>query len=228
MRLFLIFLFAFLALWLLNANDSRAQTNFNLHVGIANPTGDFANDDPYADYSGGAAPGFNLGGQVIYKPKRAALGFFAGVDLMYNTLQKDFRDKIKNSFQQNGFYGSSHRFYKYYNIPVSVGLHYQYKANEHVSLLFNGGVAANFLEISNWEIEFAGSEIKTIFYSASSIGFKAGAGVLLKNKFSLKVDYLNLGKCEVEGKIFVPDEYPVGIIENIKTTTFNFTMGAWF
>jgi len=184
-----------------SANYAYAQHHVNVHTGVSLPMGDFANDDINNEGAAGAATGFNLGGQYSYQFADFGLGVFAGIDINYNPLTKKYRDKIFEYYQSEGLYGTEQDFYEYLNVPTTMGLHYYLKANESFGLLFNGGMAINLLQMTNYEVKYQNYTITTYFDPAYSIGYKLGGGIIIREKFTLMVDYLNLGTIDIEGEI---------------------------
>ncbi len=208
--------------------SASAQSNFNIQLGAAYPLADFGNDDINEEDAAGAGLGFTLGGQYTYRFSEAGLGIFAGIDINYNPLKKDARDVIIDYYESNGLYGADQNFYEYVNIPISIGVHYNYNANEKFGLLFNGGLVLNIFKMTKYEVEYQNFTITTKFDPTTAVGFKVGAGILLNQKFTIKIDYLGLGKNDIEGEITAPGEEPEKVDGEAKVSLLNLSFGYRF
>ena len=178
-------------------SNAFSQGNFSFHFGPSFPMSDFADDDMNDDDAGCAGVGLGLGLQYVHPLTESGLGLFFGGDLHYNGLKKDVKDDIEDMLPDN----ADITYYKYFNIPISAGLNYTFQADEDVSIIGNIGLTANFLNITDFVIEVDNEEITAEFDLANSIGFKIGGGILLKNKTSIEINYLGLGKHDIEGRM---------------------------
>ena len=181
-------------------SETFAQNNFNVHVGVANPLGDFASEDIDSDKSGWAATGFNIGLKYTYQLSDNGLGLFAGLDFNSNGITKDFKRTVEEAFEDIGLLGAEYTFLKYYNIPISAGLNYTYGANEKVDLFANAGIVLNLLNISDFVIEGSGLKVTSIYDPASAFGFRVGGGILINKKVSVAVDYFGIGSHSINVK----------------------------
>jgi opacity protein-like surface antigen len=93
------------------------------------------------------------------------------------------------------------KYYKYINVPITAGLNYSYQADDKIGVFANGGLALNFLKITDMELKANGQTVTLKMDLANHIGYKIGGGILINKKTSISVDYFGLGKHDLEGKV---------------------------
>lgn len=196
-----IFTLVSLFLFISTTGEMFSQAYVSLHVGPSFPISDFASDNLNDEDAGGAAVGINVGLQYTYQLSESGLGLFGGIDFLYNGLQKDLKDEVKEMFEYLGIYNPDIKFYKYINIPISVGLNYTYQANDKLGLFANAGLAVDFLKITNMELRANGQKVITEMDLATSIGLKAGGGILIKNKAYISFHYYGFAKHNIKGEV---------------------------
>lgn len=175
------------------------QGNVSIHFGPSFPVLDFASNED-SEYGGGAAVGLNIGLQYIYPLSESGLGLFGGIDFNYNGLKKDIKDDVKELYESLGIYSNDYKFFKYINVPITAGLNYNYQADDKIGVFANAGLALNFLKITDMEIVVDGQTVTAEVDLANNIGFKIGGGILINQKISISIDYLGLGKHDIEGR----------------------------
>ncbi len=176
-----------------------SQGNVSIHFGPSFPVLDFASNE-VSEYGGGAAVGLNIGLQYIYPLSESGLGLFGGIDFNYNGLKKDIKDDVKELYESLGIYSNDYKFFKYINVPITAGLNYTYQADDKIGVFANAGLALNFLKITDMEIVVDGQTVTAEVDLANNIGFKIGGGILINQKISISIDYLGLGKHDIEGR----------------------------
>lgn len=186
---------------------THSQSNFSIHLGPSFPVSDLASDDADDEDAGGAAVGLNVGVQYIYPITEFGLGIFGGIDFNYNGIKKDVKDDILELYESIGIYNPDIKYFKYINVPVTAGLNYTYQADDKIGVFANAGLAINLLKITDMELKVDGLTITTELNMAFSVGFKVGGGVLIGQKFSVSVDYLGLGKHDIEGEVKAGGSY---------------------
>jgi hypothetical protein len=172
-----------------------SQSSFDVHVGAAIPLSDISTTKII--YMGGeiteednAVTGINMGLKYNYQITVSGFGAFAGIDFLYNGINKDYKELMKTNNSHFGI--EKPKFHAFYNIPLSFGGFYKYSAHEKFAFYANGGMAINFLKISD-----RGNEYYTIKTDLSnSIGFIVGTGIVFKERFSFQINYFGLGKHE--------------------------------
>jgi len=214
-------------LFLFASAQTFAQSSFDVKVGIASPMSDFGSEDQDNEEAGGAATGFNIGLKYTYQLSDNGIGLFAGLDFNYNGLKKDVRDDFEEEFENIGIMNAEYKFYRFINVPFSGGLNYTYVANDQVALFANAGVTANMLKVTDFEIAFSGVDVTSEYDLSSSIGFRAGAGVLFNDQISVAIDYYGLGTHDLNGSVSadgVPSEDIEGdLTVNILTIRVGYT-----
>lgn len=181
--------------------NTYSQRNIFFHFGPSIPVLDFGSDDLDNEDAGGAAIGLNIGLQYIYPLAESGFGIFTGIDFNYNGIKKDVKHDIEELYEDMGIINAEIRYYKYINVPITAGLNYSYQADEKIGVFANAGLALNFLKITDMELKANGQTVTTKMDLASSLGFKVGGGILINKKTSVSVDYLGLGKHDIEGKV---------------------------
>ncbi|HLF63330.1 MAG TPA: outer membrane beta-barrel protein [Saprospiraceae bacterium] len=184
----------FVSLILLNTH-SFSQGTFSGHIGPAIPLGAFADDFDF-DTDGAAGLGLGVGVQYVYPLTENSIGLFGGIDIIFNGLNKDIRNEFKDDNP-----GSTFTFSKYFNIPVSAGVHYTYALNEDLAIYGKLGPTASFLKITKFKWEEPGDAdyIETYKFSVTA-GVLFGAGVILNDQIEIGLSVMGLGKHNLEGE----------------------------
>ncbi len=187
-----------------------SQRSISVHVGPSFPLSDFGlskmideDSEEVITNAGGAAIGLNGGLQYVYTFSKIGLGVFGGVDLNYNGLQKSSRRDFERIFEEDGIDDIKIEYYKYVNVPLTVGLNYIYEGDGMIGVFANAGVALNLLKMTNMKFssEIEEEALKVKMDLASNLGFKAGAGILFAKKYFVSIDYFGLGKHEIDVEI---------------------------
>lgn len=193
-------LFSMVSIFMLfMTSGSLAQGGFNFHFGPSIPLSDFSNDDLDDEDAGGAGIGFTAGFEYLHSLNESGLGMFIGFDGSYNPLTKSIRDDIEKLYKDMGLSNAEITFWRYINLPLSAGLSYTIQSSGNATAFFRGGLVANFLKTTNFEVKVDGEEIITEFDWGSSIGFKIGGGVLINEKMTIALDYYGLGEHDISG-----------------------------
>jgi hypothetical protein len=216
----------FLAILLLTAvNDTFSQSRYNFHIGPAFPVSKIdmytLNVSDYYTVSASARTGINIGFQYAYQFPNRGIGIFAGLDFVYNDVIKEFKDSVE--YYLTYYSLKSFEFPKYYNIPISAGLEYIYGINEKLSLFCNLGMTYNFFKVTDYTWDDTWGDLVYEADWANNIGFKTAIGILYKQKASISIDFLGLGKHEVDVKMVsggtVEDEFIAEAKVNMLTLT---------
>jgi len=204
-----------------------SQGKVFIHLGPSIPVSDFASDDLDDEDAGGAAVGLNIGLQYIYPLSESGIGIFGGIDFNYNGLKNDVKNDVEEIYESLGITNADIKYYKYINVPVTVGLNYTFNADDKFGVFANAGLALNFLKITDMEVKTNGQTVTTEMDLANSIGFKMGGGILINQKIFLSIDYLGLGKSDIEGKVMATG-YSEDIDGEGKVDLLNLTLGIKF
>lgn len=206
-------LFLFMGLFLINVLTLNAQSENEFQFGLALPQGDFADDDyENAIYkgSGVASTGLYLGYKLLLPISDSDLlygTFKAGI--IYNDLQKDFKDEIEESFDDNDYDLNEIKFTKYLNIPIMGGLHIQSDFDGDFQIFGEGGIGFNILKLTkeyiNYEIESNNNTIEiestTTFSTSIKLGYNFGCGIIIGDEYTISLNIMNLGAHKVEYKL---------------------------
>jgi len=172
--------------------DVHSQSSFRLQFGTAIPISKFGlyqineyKSDPKIGLSGGTS--------YTYYLNKSNLGFFVGLDFLYNGLNNDYKKEVEKWDAQFG--AAPPVFHAYYNMPISTGLRYNLFVDNVIRLTLNLGVTYNFLRITDLETEFYESYTDL----SNSFGFKTGISAFFQERFYMDIDFLGLGKHNVTG-----------------------------
>lgn len=207
---------------------SFGQTDFSIHFGGLKPTGHYGyenNEDclalysKYSDYAG-TGLGLNAGAKLRFSiPKIEGLGIIGSFDIFYNGLNKENKELFEDAYEDT--YPIEDKFYdirtksnypNIINLPIMLGVNYQYGLNENISLWAECAFGLNYRIITShkyemsykWDYEshYYGNADFThsISYKLSynfknnvTFGRQIGFGVMFAQRFSLGLHYYNLG-----------------------------------
>lgn len=157
---------------------------------------------------GYATLGFGLGFDVTVKLPVKGLGVFGGLDFFYNLTSSyiyDAYDALGKTYV--GLLAEYKYSLPYFmNIPILFGLNYQYNFNHIVGIFGEAAIGPNFRVIADGEetFKYIGAVDDNYTYSyntATTLGFKIGAGVMMWDRMSIVLDYYSLGSAKIEGTI---------------------------
>lgn len=234
---------------ILGMNKSNAQTDFSIHFGFVSPQGTYS--DSYAQQEivawwtdterAGAGFGVNFGAKFSYGISSAkGLGVIATADVLFNSANKDVKswlqDWEKELLEQEGIEDISITSPKYINIPIMIGLNYEYQLGSSGIKLFgevegglNLGIITDFKGIAKVnDVDDQGEENLYYKYEPNtSFAFQIGAGIMFSEKYSLGIHYYNLGSQKIKGEIIEEEIYDGDIDvdkENFSGATINPSM----
>ena len=199
-----------------------AQTNVYLNLSGALPTGDFADGDEDdwglmgEDNEGGAGFGFNVGLKFNIATGVKGLRAMITLDGIYNGLNSDLRDAFEDVIEAGEDRYDEFEFTtpKYINIPVMGGVNYTYNFNNKFGIYGEAGLGANLRLITKMEsyIETSYQKATTTFqYDPKfSLAYQLGAGIELSNRFTIRINFYDLGDPKVKGKISEKVKYTGG------------------
>ncbi len=200
-------------------NSDSKKVEYSIYLGASTPLGSFGqapaighpadffhtkvawNDD--ITYGEADCVGANIGVKAKYNiPGVKGLGIMATADMFLNTTF-EFKIKEDNSSDDiinNEFYSA------HINIPVMLGANYDYAINDKVSIWGEAAVGANLRIITKEGTTMRAEYLDNIeltfmnkYDNCFTLGFQAGAGVKLKDKYSIGVHYYNLGTKSITG-----------------------------
>ena len=190
---------ASLVLFAVSITCSYSQSSINIHIGPSIPVSNFS----LYGIGFGSNPtimstpkiGIATGIKYVYTFPDRRIGFFMGLDFLYNKPNNEYIDSIKSMVDSYGY--DILELPKYYNIPISLGFNYQYPIIEKLSINFDLGISMNFLKITDMAVE---NWPRSSSDWANSIGAKIGAGLIFKDIFLFQLNYFALGNHEVTTK----------------------------
>lgn len=130
---------------------------------------------------------------------KSDIGLFGGIDVFYNRLQGNVKDRIETEYNVANLDDRRVRFPSYLNFPISGGINYETSINDNISLFANMGVTVNFFKITDLVIGEGGYDTERIYFIPQKVGYKLGCGLLIKNRTSISINYLALGEHHGEG-----------------------------
>lgn len=177
----------------------NAQPINEFQIGLASPQGDFADDDEddaIFDGSGVASTGFYLGYKYLSPLKTDGLFWTLNAGVMYNDLQSDFKEDWEDYYDDYDY--DDYSLPKYINIPIFAGLQYEKPLSDNLKLYGELGAGLNILKLTNTSESYDDYEFTMTFNPSISIGYKIGAGIILQDKYTISLNYLNLGSHKVK------------------------------
>lgn len=197
----------------------NAQTTLTLKLGGAFPMGDFG--DATVDRSdidrwglidrtkkGGAGTGIAFGAEWKMPISSVqGLGVTVALDAIYNGLNSDINDAFSEGEENAEYDEFSLTAPRYFNVPLTVGLLYQYELTNNLSLFADAGVGANLRLITPFSVhgeyrddgERYEYDEKYSYDPTASLAFRLGAGITINNKYTITVEYYSLGAAKVKG-----------------------------
>lgn len=174
------------------------QENFQFHMGFGFPKSELADSDEdnwIDEGSGHAATGFNIGFKLFKPLSVEHLNFILSADIFYNDLNSDAKDE----FDSNNW---EYVIPKYLNIPIMLGLNYEYRMQDDFSIYAEGGLGIDLLKITNLKETYQKDDYfgKNTYSISTKMGYNIGFGVNFKEKYNISLNYYGLGshKCKVK------------------------------
>lgn len=181
------------------SHSAEAQGKFNFRLGGSFPLGEFAEDDINNDEAGGAAPGFAAGMTYLLPlPSIEAgkeLDLSLGIDLHYSGLQDDVQDDLRRDYiSSTGLFIVELDYWQYFNIPLTIGLHYGYQSSKGFGTFLDAGLSFNILRLSEYKVTTGFFTTTMKFDQGTSLGIKIGGGLSLNEHMSVGLHYYGLGQ----------------------------------
>jgi hypothetical protein len=176
----------------------QLQTTFR--VGPAIPVGDFGSVEITNEGASGATTGFSAGVGVRVPLGSIGIGVFGDLDLHYNAQDQDYEEDFEELMvgMTTGEVDATHVMY--FNLPVSIGVDYQHKISDRLSLFGRAGAVYNTFLITPYEITIDGDiEASGTYMPSGNQGVRFGFGGVLKEMVTVAFDYWALGEHTIEG-----------------------------
>jgi hypothetical protein len=196
------FIFLFI-LFVCGTLSLSAQGKSEFQIGLATPSGDFADDDEddaVFSGSGYAATGFYLGYKLLTPLSSKGLFWTFSAGVMYNDLSGDFKDDLEEEMEDYEDYYDDFdiTYLKYINIPIMAGLQYEQPISAQIKLFGEAGLGINVLKLTNMSYNLDGTEGTYSFDPSLKLGYKIGGGILVKDKYTISLTYTGLGSHKVK------------------------------
>lgn len=216
--------FTFIAFLMLLAVSAFAQkrVGFGVYVSGAMPMGDLGAGDKIKHYDFTDYALISEDGRQGYAGVGAGLGFDMnvyvangfGVTLGFDIFGNTNKDEIKDAFQDlkddaEDVPGVSFEYTLPFitNIPVFLGVNYVLNYDNNFTFTAEAATGPNFRVINKAKTELTyDNDQDDVYYTydyktATTFGFKVGAGVLMWQRMSIVLDYYSLGSARVEGTV---------------------------
>lgn len=223
------------------------QAKNELQFGFAQPTGDFVDDDSYSAITGGsgaATTGFYLGYKLLTPLGSKELYWTISAGIVYNELNGNFKADMEDDLMNSDYYGENLKssFCKYLNIPIMAGLQYEKIISSNTKMFGEVGLGINYLKMTgmsfNWDYFQSGQlynfDLAYEFKPSIQLGYKIGGGILIDDKYTIGITYLDLGShklkyqisSDVNGETNESDE--MRFDKALSISSFNVTCGIRF
>jgi hypothetical protein len=187
-------------------SNSFSQSSYNFHIGPSIPVSDYGVYTIHAregDISATGKLGIEVGFQYSYKLPEIGFGLFSSIDFIWGDISREWINKAVEISVSYPLLSLPEYLY----LPLSAGFFYQYDISNAISLLCNSGVTFNYMKVTDnewvaatWETDWS-----------TSFGFRVGFGCLIKERITINIDYLGLGKHEIEERLVREDETIINI-----------------
>jgi len=189
-----------------------SQDGLSIHFGLLMPVMDYSVHDRADPDRGGTTMGIGMGLQYLYPLTEDGLNLYGSANVLYNGYQKPVKEEVEAYYfelladaSDNYPFTSkfSNKFPRIFNIPVSCGLNYTRITGSKVSFFGNAGPVVNFYKYTDFVVvatavnfNYRNYTLKTSLGKA--LGFKIGCGILVNEKTFLALDFLGLGKYDLD------------------------------
>ena len=201
-----------LVLMLFVGGQMMGQTNGALYLGASFPMKDYAEyDDGFALISdeddAAASLGFNAGIKWYFNMGVPGLGVLLSIDGFYNGLNDGAKNFYKNRENALDLLGNNVTMStpKYFNVPVMLGLNYNYRINSNLGLFIEAGAGGNARFITSYSESYKDvlgeKHTGNVNYeTALSFAFQVGAGLEVAKNLVIGCSFYNLGKAPVKAE----------------------------
>jgi len=152
-----------------------------------------------------------------------------GIDLNYNSLKGDMKDEIVEVYQAQGIFPTDIEYWHYTNVPISFGVNYSNEGTNGIGVFLDAGIVLNLLKVSDYEITANYETVKLKYDWEQKVGFKIGGGVLIGQRYSVGIHFLDFGKYELDGVFSRRINDATGYSEDVEVTQtvkmFTMTVG---
>ena len=183
---------ALLIIAILGVNCANAQTDFSIHLGLLFPQGDFAESRMdkgqvawgYKTDRAGAGLGFDAGLKFRFNvPSVKGLGFITTADFFLNMPNDDVKDWKEDYISEMEEYSGVDEFSiaipHYINIPIMVGLNYEYEIKDNIKFWGEGALGLNIGALTNYKQSIIGDDFEIVCWDVVSTPSTPGAYITM-------------------------------------------------
>jgi hypothetical protein len=177
-----------------------SQGYLSTHLGAAIPVFNFGNASLDQSGAGGAGVGIDIGAKYTYPIRKDGPNIFVEADIICNGLKKDFKIDLKLLLNNVYGAGSNIKYFSYLNVPIIAGVNYKFLSKKDFDFFGELGIGINLFKKMRLKVESGEIKYKEHYDLSTKMAIKAGVGAIYKNKYSLGINYLILGKQQVKGE----------------------------
>ncbi len=218
----------------INPYQKERNDLFSVHIGVAIPLGSFGEYDKKSfelaladedSENGGASVGFNIGLKGNIPVPVAGLGVIISADFMFNGLNSN----VKKDLSSDGI--KITKMPNYIHIPLMVGVNYKYQFNKLVGVWGEGALGTSIRVITPLEAQADdGESWEDNFKTSAGFAMQIGAGITIKEIFSVGLHYYHLGSSTIEveskhNKVSGTENWDAG---ELSTNMFMLRLGLHF
>jgi hypothetical protein len=182
-------------------NASTVGTKNEFQLILAMPQGKFSDNSTNRvvwlnsdGASSGAGTGFGIGYKLLSPLTSDGLYWTFSINAFYNDLSSDTKSDLDDKFVNYDNYNVP----KYLDVPLMVGLQFERNIAEQLALYVEAGIGANILKITNYSFENSNSTTTITYKPAVSLAYKLGGGIVINNKYSIGLTYMDLGSYKIK------------------------------
>lgn len=216
----------------------NSQTIKEFQVAISIPQADFAEDEYYYENGEGGAGNGLYAGFKFLSPINKNLYWDFNAGVMFNNLNEDLRNDWEDYIEEEFGSNADIKLEKYINIPLLAGFQFENELSPTTKLFAEANVGFNILKVTNYyvsakESNYEKYEEKYVYDLSHEFAYKIGAGVIIQDKYTVSLNYLNLGSHKLKGKSTIEqngesEKNDFKFDEEIPITTMNITVGMRF
>ena len=198
---------------------------FTFHFGPTFPLGNFGGDDAN-DWifntlnnkaeKACASIGVNLGIQYKYSLPIDGLGITISGDLFFNGMKDCIQNDYYDDIEQLGYKIKSK--YRYYNIPILLGVNYQYSLNRYFAAYAEAAMGIDIRYISNFKYTHSILETTETYKINTDVNVagQCGIGIVYNDLITLGAHFYFLGSDNIK-ETYTLERYGHSTDTDIKT-----------
>ena len=177
-----------------------SQGKSEAHLGPAFPFFSFSDHNIETEGAGGASTGIGLGLKYSYPVSKTGFNIFAGIDLIYNGLNKDFMNNLKASIAGTYGQGAEIKPFSYLNIPIVLGTNYRFYSKNNIDFFAEMGLGMNILKKFRLKVVSGEIQYKENYNFSGKLAILTGITAIYKQKYPISLNFLMPEKHQIKGK----------------------------